>query len=363
MKFILIISLILALSSLAFAKEQKQKIKLIFSIDQVVSNGILVNDDQIAIKNIIDSLKPLKEYYSVYLLLDPMIKDKSKLYNTLDTMKKYNQDFVFDVMTSDVQALSGHLPDLIDPFDKYHGLVIPIEELESIKKKYPENFAGIRFMEQFGADFSTRCAKNKDLTEQWVEDYRKFPIPEDDYLQGKNIEMYLKFCKENNIFAQWTDFHWYAFSDWDKAQIKNEEILSDAIKKYPNTTIVCYSNNEPLELSVPKVDYFDDAFKGIAEKGGILGTGLSNQSWIRANPAETKSEEIIAWCESAFKKGCILIQFEPAFYFFNIPIGKLDNFASDYRNEEKYSNGKAGKATDNFKDIEKYLLEYGKSDI
>ena len=362
MKKILIFIFMFILTTSLFAKEEKPKVKLIFSVDQILSNGYLVNNDLDALKNIIDAVKPLKKYYEVYLLLDPMIKDKSKLYNSLDFMKENDQDFVLEVMSSDAQALSGHVPYLIDPYDNAHGMLISPEELNSIKKKYGKYFAGIRFMETFGADFSTRCAKNLELTEQWVVDYRtKFPIPEDDYLQAKNIELYMKFAKDNKMFAEWTDFHWFAFSDWDKAQIKNEEILSDAIKKYPDTVIVCYSNNEPLVLSVPKVDTFDDALKTVVNKGGTLGIGLSNQSWLRSNPMETSPEEMILWCESALKKGCALIQFEPWFYYFNLPIGKLDGFVTDYRKEPEYADGKAGMPRENFKIVSKWLMEYGAS--
>lgn len=356
--FLAVLVIIFMLSNIVIAKDiKKDRVKLIFSIDQVFSNGILVNNDMLALKNIINAVKPLKKYYDVYLLLDPMIKDKSKLYTALDLMKKYDQDFVFDVMTSDVQALSGYIPYLVEPYDKYHGLVISVKDLSVIKKKYGKHFAGIRFMETFGADFSTRCAKT-DSQEEWVVRYREmFPIPEDNYLQSSNIEDYMKFAKENNMFAEWTDFHWSSFADWDAVQKDNEIILANAIKKYPDTTIVCYSNNEPLELSVPRVGDFDNAVRKYLELGAA-GIGLSNQSWIRSDCMSTDSSEIISWCESALNKGCILIQFEPSFYFFDIPLGALDKEIKDYRAD--YPKGNQGKGTDNFKDVRDWLLRYSR---
>jgi hypothetical protein len=39
---------------------------------------------------------------------------------------------------------------------------------------------------------------------------------------------------------------------------------------------------------------------------------------------DTKPEEIIAWTQSALDKNCRLIQFEPAWYFFNLPAGTFE---------------------------------------
>jgi hypothetical protein len=39
---------------------------------------------------------------------------------------------------------------------------------------------------------------------------------------------------------------------------------------------------------------------------------------------DTEPEEIIAWTQSALDKNCRLIQFEPAWYFFNLPAGTFE---------------------------------------
>ncbi len=58
---------------------------------------------------------------------------------------------------------------------------------------------------------------------------------------------------------------------------------------------------------------------------GAAGYGLSNQNWLHnLTYMDTKPEEIIAWTQSALNKNCRLIQFEPAWYFSNLPAGSFE---------------------------------------
>jgi len=366
MKLFLTLLIVLFSTSFVFSETvQNEKVKLIFSIDQIFSNGLINNDDTVALKNIINTVKPLNEYYDVYLLLNPMIKDKNKLYNALDIMKENNQCFVFDALTSDVQALSYHMPDLIEPYDDLHGKTMSTNEMEIIKKKYGKYFAGIRFMETYGVDYMDRMVKLDTENGSWKIGFSHYKFPEDDYFQQSIVEEYLKFVKDNNMFAQWTDFTWSEFSAMDEIQheiqIEREKSLADAAKNYPNTLYICYSNNENDELAVENVAIFDEALKIATSKGGYKGIGLSNQAWLRFDVMNTDPYEMINWSKSALDKGCTLIQFEPYCYYFNFPFGKIDNYITDYRTEENYSEGKAGIGTDKYKVMEKFLIDYAKS--
>ena len=50
-------------------------VKLVFSIDQGFGNGVVVNDDQVAVKRIAEALRPFFAKYKVYVLLNPQVKD------------------------------------------------------------------------------------------------------------------------------------------------------------------------------------------------------------------------------------------------------------------------------------------------
>jgi hypothetical protein len=67
---------------------------------------------------------------------------------------------------------------------------------------------------------------------------------------------------------------------------------------------------------------------------------------------DTKPEEIIAWTQSALSKNCRLIQFEPAWYFFNLPTG---TFALGDSNQ--VADGKEpGEAKESLKQLSAFLL-------
>jgi hypothetical protein len=78
-RFPLLVSLILLSTPAAFGSiktpKPQEKVKLIFSVDQGFGNGIVFNDDQVAIGRIINALQPLRKRYDAYLLLNPMVRD------------------------------------------------------------------------------------------------------------------------------------------------------------------------------------------------------------------------------------------------------------------------------------------------
>lgn len=302
----------------AYTSTIGSKVKLIFSMDQAFGNGIVVQNDQVAVKRIVQELEPLKKQYDVYILLDPEVKDKSRLENTLTTLKKLKMPFVLDVYTSDAYTI-GSCSEFNAPYDNSHALSISMEYLAALKTKYGKYLAGLRFMEVFGQDFTVRAIKT--TNPEWGRPAEK--IPSDNVFQEKYAEQFIKFAKENRMFLQWADFHWYAAASYDAQQKEYEKIVSKLLKKYPGVVTITYNNNEPLEQSVPKLDTWQKVVEGFA-KDGAAGYGLSDQSWIRSDPMKTSPDEIAAWAMSALKNGCKMIQFEPVWYFFNLPFGSFE---------------------------------------
>jgi hypothetical protein len=93
-------------------------------------------------------------------------------------------------------------------------------------------------------------------------------------------------------------------------------------------------------------------------KDGAAGYGLSNQSWLHNfTYLDTKPEEIIAWTQSALDQDCRLIQFEPAWYFFNLPSGTFELGDSN-----QVSVGtQTGEAKESLKKLTRFLLEAKKN--
>ncbi|MHB1000184.1 MAG: hypothetical protein ACYC27_13145 [Armatimonadota bacterium] len=346
----LAIPVILALSAITMVDAapviDKTKTTLVFSLDQGFGNGVVIQNDQVAIRRIVMAVKPLRKHYNVCMLLNPQTANKKYLTNTLDTLVKYQMPFVLDVYTSDSYTL-GSCTTHNAPFDCTHALSISMDELSKLKVKYGKCLAGLRFMEVFGQDFTVRAIKT--TNPEWARPAEK--LPEDNVFQVKYAEQFIKFAKENGMFLQWADFHWYGAASWDAPQKVYDEQVSELLRKYPGVVTVTYNNNEPNEDSVKKIDSWHKYVEGFV-KDGAAGYGLSDQSWLRKDHFACPPEDIIKWADSALSHRCKLIQFEPVWYFFKLPLGSFE--LNDYKSDPKWAD--RGGPTKNLKLLSDFLL-------
>ena len=149
-------------------------------------------------------------------------------------------------------------------------------------------------------------------------------LPTDTFFRPGLAEGFIRFAKEHAMFVQWADFGWMPFSPWDKEMPRYTDQVKALLRKYPGVVTVTYNNNEPNEASIPRLSTWHTAVEQFP-KDGAAGYGLSNQSWLHNfTYMDTKPEEIIAWTQSALDKDCRLIQFEPAWFFFNLPAGTFE---------------------------------------
>ena len=295
------------------------KTRLIFSIDQGFGNGVVANDDVTALNQMVNTLEPLRAEYEVSVLLNPMIKDKVRLTLALDTLVALKMPFVLDVISSDSFTLGANGP-ANAPFDSSHGLSISVQQLAELKKTYGASLVGLRFMEIFGQDYGIRAMKTTNPELKRPGD----KLPDDTFFRPDLAEGFIRFAKDNGMFVQWADFGWMPFSPWDKAMPNYTEQVKALLRKYPGIVSITYNNNEPNEASIPRLSTWHTAVENFP-KDGAAGYGLSNQSWLHnITYMDTKPEEIIAWTQSALDKDCRLIQFEPAWYFFNLPAGTFE---------------------------------------
>jgi hypothetical protein len=301
------------------ARASEPKIRLVFSIDQGFGNGIVANGNVEALNRMVTALEPLRAQFDVSVLLNPMIQDKQRLKQMLDALVARKMPFVLDVYSSDSFTLGANGP-ANAPFDSSHGQSISVEQLAAFKDSYSASLVGLRFMEIFGQDFGIRAMKTTNPELKRPGD----KLPVDTFFRSDLAEGFIRFAKEHAMFVQWADFGWMPFSPWDKEIRNYTEQVKALLRRYPAVVTVTYNNNEPNEASIPRLSTWHTAVESFP-KNGAAGYGLSNQSWLHNfTYMDTKPEEIIAWTQSALDKNCRLIQFEPAWYFFNLPSGTFE---------------------------------------
>jgi hypothetical protein len=344
MKLILAITLLMLLTGQASAAELKTR--LVFSIDQGFGNGIVSNGNVEALNQMVTALEPLWAKYEVSVLLNPMIRDKERLKAVLEALVRLKMPFVLDVISSDSFTLGANGP-ANAPFDSSHGLSISVEQLAELKTTYGASLVGLRFMEIFGQDYGIRAMKTTNPELKRPGD----KLPADTFFRPDLAEGFIRFAKEHDMFVQWADFGWMPFSPWDKEMPNYTEQVKALLRKYPGVVTVTYNNNEPNEASLPRLNTWHTAVEHFPNVGAA-GYGLSNQSWLHNfTYMDTKPEEIVAWTQSALDKNCRLIQFEPAWYFFNLPAGTFELGDSN-----KVPDGtKPGEAKESLKQLMEFL--------
>jgi len=333
--------------ALASAARQSEKVTLVFDIDQGFGNGIVVHCDKLAVNRIAKALEPLKKTYKVCALVNPMVAYREKFTSILDVLVKNDLPFVFDVYTSDAQTL-GSCSTQNKPYDPRHGVTISLSDLQAFKKRYKKHLAGLRFTEVFSQDFTVRAVKT--TNPEWALPCWK--LPDDAFFQPQIAKDFLRFAKDNKMFVQWSDWHWFEFAGWDALQKEHEAKLSTILCEFPGLVIVTYANNEPSENSVPRLNNWEKSITRFI-KGAAAGCGLSDQSWLRKNDITCPVDDIIKWAQSALEKDCRFIQFEPAWYFFKLPRGTFG--VEDYVSDPKWAD--RGKGTEDFEQLSKVLLE------
>lgn len=324
----------------------ESKTRLVFSFDEAFGNGIVANGNVEALNRMVSALEPLRVKYDVSVLLNPMIKDKQRLKLMLDALVAQKMPFMFDVYSSDSFTLGANGP-ANAPFDSSHGQSISVKQLAAFKESYGEWLVGLRFMEIFGQDYGIRAMKTTNPELRRAGD----KLPDDTYFRPDLAEGFIRFAKEHGMFVQWADFGWMPFSPWDKEMPNYTEQVRALLLKYPGVVTITYNNNEPNEASIPRLNTWHTAVESFP-KDGAAGYGLSNQSWLHNfTYMDTKPEEIIAWTQSALDKHCRLIQFEPAWYFFNLPAGTFELGDSN-----KVPDGtKPGEARESLKQLMSFL--------
>ncbi len=327
-------------------KVAQGKVTLAFVIDQGWGNGLVENEDLVALGRIIDALKQLERDFNVCVLVNPQTGDKTKLSRILDTLEGRGMAFMLDVWTSDTFTLGAEC-DHNAPYDAPHGISVSVDELGRYKARYGKWLVGLRFMEVFGVDFTIRMSTEHP---EWLRPKQR--IPSDSFFQPKIAEDFIRFASDNGMFVQWSDFHWQELIPSDTAMRDQEKQLCSLLEKYPGIVTMTYANNEPEAGSYNRLDSWEKSVEKFVAHGA-KGFGLSDQSWIGTDECKTPVEEILKWANSALVKGCHYIQFEPLWYFFHLPRGTFDR--DDYTDRAEWK--ERGMPRDSFNRLAEFLLQ------
>lgn len=302
---------------------------LIFNLDQSFANGIINMSDTVALERIILTLNKFKEKYEVYVLIQPNNIDQSKIIKFLDYLTQNNIPFIMDAISSDVNGMFMVNDTVHLPHDAKHGIAISVEELAFYKNKYGRMLAGLRFHELFTANYAILACQIRN--ENWCDNFKQ-NLPSDNFYQKQLAEPFVRFAKNNDMFVLWSDWFWSAYQPWDFSlypqdaqhpdgacnQLQNEQDIKDLAVVYPDTIIIAFANNT---LDAPaKIDkWYNDIFAIFSDVSGIKGFVLSDQSWMCAVQETCPAEDISLWARKAFASGALAVQFEPVFYFWQLP--------------------------------------------
>lgn len=311
------LALLLALGPAAQPASGQDRVKLVFSIDQGFGNGVVVNRDAVAVRRIAECLKTLRPRCDVYALLNPHVKDKSNLDVILNVLAAEEIPFVFDACSSDSITL-GTTTAFNAPADGPHGVAISLEDLARYRNRYGKLLAGLRFMEMQSMDFTIRAVRT--TNPEW--NTAGWTLPAGDFFQAGILKPYLAFAREHRMFVQWSDWHWTRFHGWDKPLAAQEKAIAALLREFPGLVTVTYANNEPKEDSVPRLNTWHEAIEPLLA-AGAAGIGLSDQAWLREPETGCPPTDVVAWAKRALTLKCRYIQFEPAWYFFELPRGSF----------------------------------------
>lgn len=313
----------------AYADTSTPRMKLIFHIDSGPGSGVGAAGDDLTAKRISYFLRPLKAKYDVYVLLNPAVLNVDGLVKIMDQLQRSDQQFVLDLVTSDSWTTGSQLAEIARVYDTHHGISISMREVKSYKERYGKYFAGIRFHEILGADFSVEASRvpNNDWTKWYHEHYK---LPKDSFFQVKIVEPFIKFARDEGMFIMWSDFHWLGNCPWDPLQKAREDKIIGLLRKYPRVITIAYANNEPNDDSVKRFGTWPSIVSGFRQYGSA-GFGLSNQSWIHWDYNNTPIDEMLSWTKSAVDSGATMIQFEPPWYYFDMPqyLRKIEDYTRD----------------------------------
>ncbi len=332
---------------------------LVFSLDQAMTNGIIMNVNPQnpnfvkAYDRVLDTLVAFNKKYDVYALLNPMVRDKSKLDYFLDKLAERKIKFIFDVIASDTTQVGGHTAkeygdeerDLSNEVDDLaHGIAMYPPKLEKYATKYKDFFAGIRFHELYGADYifnmcaydHSYCRYDTSLAAR-DKDYPRF-------YDKRLVEQFVDFAKEHSMFVivsdGWFDRYSYSVYNGQLNPIPTnlsqfEADFNDLSKKNPGMFYFDYANNEGTGRYLRRSYRLKNWQTVVSNFTSEKGFGVSNQSWLcdeemLYNDITCPPTDMALWAADSYNKGGSIVQLEPFWYYWQWPRAEIERQQNVY---------------------------------
>lgn len=399
-------------SVLAKVSLPKNKKIVVFQVDQGLYRGLFCPDltdsevdytsgevDTEAIDRVSNALKPLQKKYNVYVDLSGGV-NMARLEKVLDRFSANGIPFVLDIISSDIKGLSdpdsgyGCTAQLFNEVtDRDHGVGKTVEEVQSLKNRYGDYFAGMRMFEFFSSNDHTAYSDNyKGLCSSF-----DCTSVANSFYDTDLMRSYLELARQRKMFVALTSNSPYcSFNAVTKNQNYND--FNSILNQYRNNIFLTYENLDEAPGWYPYSDKSlayrwgneFDFFKRLAKNTKVR-WGISNQSWawdtvnkifdttqsgsgdkscVQGAFLRTLScgsednytcendfpiDFIIRQTYGAFKDGADYVQFEAPQSFFNIR-EKSDGALISSSDREI-----AGTPNDNFIALQKALVDYSKA--
>ncbi len=320
-------------------------LKMAFSLDQGFGNGIIANKDLAAASRMAQALATLRPHCDPYALLNPQVADQATLRAVLNVLAAHDVPFLLEACSSDAMTL-GTTTTQCAPADGRHGVAMSADDMTRLKAAYPAHFAGVRIMEMFSQDFTVRAVRT--TNPEW--NTAGWKLPEGPFFRSELIRPFVRIAHQEHMFVLWSDWHWHAFSPWDAGTLPNERAMGEMIAEFPGTVILTFANNQPQRAADRLLRTWHEPFIPLLSQGAA-GLGLSNQAWLNDPETACPIEDLVSWGDRAVEVGAVAMQFEPAWYFFQLPRGTFGY--GRYTDDPRYAG--AGKPTPAFERLREAL--------
>jgi hypothetical protein len=310
---------------------------LVLSIDQGYPNGAVATVDTAGLQRVLADVKAFSERFKTYALLASSV-DSDALRKTLDRLVDNKIPFFLDAMGSAAATkISTH--QLAMPYGPSTGQEMSIAQLAAYKQRYGKYFAGIRIMELFSLTYAIHESKFHGKT--YANRFQQYWPANGDYFNASVVEPYIRWAAQNGMVVDFSDWLWsfdHKRLPSDIEQPRYEAELRAMLQRYPNVVVVTYANNEPGGRS-RRADWIP-AFRQWLDYRA-KGFGLSDQDWVCKVPKQIGSEmncppeELIEWAQRAYRAGALMVQLEPAWYWWGFPRGTTENSSDSIPENER----------------------------
>jgi hypothetical protein len=300
-----------------------KKLMLLFDVDQGWPSGIIEKNDMDGLDRILGILKKFTNRYDVYAIFSPLTARRETFNGALRRSVAQGVPFVLDVYTSDATALGNTFMEANSGADPKRALTIALDDLKALKsdRDLGPYFKGIRIFEVLAVDFTvSTCAAKPRVS--WCDKFKK-NVTTQPIFDRKIAKTLLDFAKENGMFVFWSD--WL----WDYHTARQQRVLQSLLRRgdYRDTVVLAYANNLPYEESRSDSTGWNRWLKTYEPMRRVVrGFGMSNQAWTCRTAVACPTQVLLDWVDRATDANVVALQFEPAFYFFELSTDILEEW-------------------------------------